>query len=735
LRIRYQLLLAGAVTLVLPLVAYRAVQQMDVALGETRAFELLQKSESSKTLLSFSGLLRELDNPLTLRTSNVESTALYAERVRHTMVLDGYDDDWRDNKLPTKQYRYGDNKSTRMHAGGTRLASVTTRLAVDNRHLHLFVEVVDDNVIYHDPTTAKLVAGDHAVIFVETQDGEVVSATFRAVAPGPIFAHRYGRRVDGLRPVRRMQRYRGFWTSTNSGYQLEIAIPLPKVGTRFGFAVVDNDQSRALSQDAWIGTVDPALGTDLEKLSTRQLIYQSAAIETLLDDVVPAGSRVRLYDPDGWLRADVNHLYQKPVNPALLDPARTHLFNALLFRFFEWIITTAHRLQQINFPLTNRFQLNTQLLIEADSGSVSSAQSPMDAALHDWSAADATSVRRYINLDRDQVMGRLSKITLPAGESAYLLFETNEATANAFTSSAMVRLFSLVTLISLLVAGCLLLFATWLSWRIRQLTRQARAAVSGEGKHVQRIKGSTARDEIGELSRSFARLVERSAGYTQYLENLASRLSHELRTPLSVVKTSLENIDSRQVDDDARQLLNRAQSGADQLSALIRSMSEATRLEQTVQRAEFVEFDAKPWLSNAQDAYRIVYPEREFVLHYRATQTRIYAVPELLQQALDKLIANAADFSEPGSVIQLITSSKDNQFELAVINSGVRIDNALAGQLFEPMFSQRTEVSRDAHLGLGLYIVKLISEAHGGKVWARNREPAAVEVGFSVQVS
>ncbi|MBX2824212.1 MAG: hypothetical protein KTR33_05750 [Gammaproteobacteria bacterium] len=738
-RLRYQLLLAGAVTLVLPLVAYRAVQQMDVALSETRSFELLQKSESSRTLLVHSGLLEELDTAVTHNSTRSLPTDLYAERIRHRTILDGYDDDWINNRLASRSFRYGDNKSTDMHSIGQRLASVKLRLAVDTRNLYLFFEVADDNVVYHDPTTGKLAAGDHVAVYVENRTGGLDTAVFRAVAPGPLFAHRYGRRVDGRRPIVRLHNHRGFWTSVNNGYQLELSIPAPPAGSKIGFAVIDNDNARAQSQDAWIGTIDPAavalndagISGSAAVESMGRMVYPSRAIERLLEDVVPAGSRARLYDTEGWLRADVNQLYRKPVNPALLDPARTHLLNALLYRFFEWIITTQHRLQGVDFPLVNKFELNVEKLEQSVVAAKSHGTGQV-TGFAGWNTADTQSVRRYVNLDRDQVMGRMTSVELSGGERFYLLFETNEATANAFTSSAMVRLFSQVTLVSLLVTGCLLLFATWLSWRIRQLTRQARAAVSGEGKHVQRIRASTAHDEIGELSRSFARLVERSAGYTQYLENLASRLSHELRTPLSVVKTSLENIDHNQVDPDAQQLLRRAQSGADQLGTLIRSMSEATRLEQSVQRAEFVEFDVKPWLSNAREAYRGVYPRRRFQLDFQATDAEVYAVPELLQQALDKLVANAVDFSEPHSVIELCTRSRENQLELAIVNEGAQIVEAYADQLFEPMYSERTDPGTEAHLGLGLYIVRLISEAHGGKAWARNLSADKVEVGFSV---
>jgi len=441
--------------------------------------------------------------------------------------------------------------------------------------------------------------------------------------------------------------------------------------------------------------------------------------ELLLREVVPKGSRARLFDAQGRMRANVNRLYERPSNPALLDPARTHLFNALLYRFFEWLITARGNVLGQSFKLENTFLINQQEL---------------QNSIHQQTSFGAADVRRYVSSERDQLMGSLVPVQDDATEQLFLLFESNEDTANAFTSSAMVRMFSLVTLIGLLVAVSLFTYATWLSWRIRRLSREAKSAVSGDGRLLNTVKSSLVKDEIGDMSRSIAQLVERSAGYTQYLESLASKLSHELRTPLSVVQTSLENIEAGEISNQDRVLLERAQGGASQLSALIRSMSEAARLEQTVQRSEFVRFDTATWLEHACAAYENVYASQAFRcdldnLHDKS----LLAVPELLQQALDKLVANAVDFATAASVITIRGRDEGTTFTLSVTNHGVAFDGNQINQLFEPMYSQRTMQNGEPHLGLGLYIVRLIAEAHGGVAYAQNlADRGAVEIGFSV---
>ena len=93
-----------------------------------------------------------------------------------------------------------------------------------------------------------------------------------------------------------------------------------------------------------------------------------------------------------------------------------------------------------------------------------------------------------------------------------------------------------------LIAGMLIVvlglffFASRISTRILGLRNQAEAIIDDAGRVKNTIVPSQEFDEIGDLSRSFSSVVERLTQYTNYLENMSSRLSHELRTPVTVVR-------------------------------------------------------------------------------------------------------------------------------------------------------------------------------------------------------
>ncbi|HYD57450.1 MAG TPA: ATP-binding protein, partial [Burkholderiales bacterium] len=268
----------------------------------------------------------------------------------------------------------------------------------------------------------------------------------------------------------------------------------------------------------------------------------------------------------------------------------------------------------------------------------------------------------------------------------------------------------------------LLAFASRLSSRLRRMRDEAEAAIDSQGRVRGLVAGSTARDEIGDLSRSFSTALERLAQYNRYLESMAGRLSHELRTPIAVVRSSLENLKLQPLPDEAATYLARANDGLHRLDTILTRMSEATRLEQLVRQGERERFDARQVVRGCVEGYRGLFRERTFEEETPAAPVWLYGSPDLYAQMLDKLAANAVDFATQDP-IQVRLFVKGGEAILAVSNTGPRLPEAMHGKLFESMVSVRRNDGRnEPHLGLGLYIVRLVAEFHGGSAEALDRE-------------
>jgi signal transduction histidine kinase len=185
-----------------------------------------------------------------------------------------------------------------------------------------------------------------------------------------------------------------------------------------------------------------------------------------------------------------------------------------------------------------------------------------------------------------------------------------------------------------------------------------------------------------------------------------------------VVRSSLENLHAARTPEETRTYVARAEEGLGRLSAILSRMTEASRLEQSLSAAQRETFDAAAVVRGCVEGYRLAYASRTFDLVVPAEKILAQGSADLLAQMLDKLVENAVDFAAAETPIRI---SLDNDARLRVENLGPPLPDAIRDSLFDSMVSLRSERSGGApHLGLGLYIARLIAEFHGGALRAEN---------------
>jgi dedicated sortase system histidine kinase len=312
--------------------------------------------------------------------------------------------------------------------------------------------------------------------------------------------------------------------------------------------------------------------------------------------------------------------------------------------------------------------------------------------------------------------------------------EETTNSAMSVKSVALERLL-LFTLAAFAAAGAVLIgFATRLSMRIRRLRDEAESAIDARGRIRRLASGSDATDEIGDLSRSFSAVLERLAQHHAYLENMAGRLSHELRTPIAVVRSSLENL--KLAPAEGARYIERAEEGLQRLNRILERMTEASRLELSLRTAERERYDLAPVVRGCVEGYRVAYPRSVFVLALPERRMEVEGSPDLAAQLLDKLVENAADFSPAGEPVRVALEEAGGEALLTVENKGPALPEAMRGRLFDSMISVREAREARAatpHLGIGLYVARLIAEFHGGSISAADL-PAGDGVAISVRL-
>jgi dedicated sortase system histidine kinase len=311
-------------------------------------------------------------------------------------------------------------------------------------------------------------------------------------------------------------------------------------------------------------------------------------------------------------------------------------------------------------------------------------------------------------------------------KGAVIVEETTNAVL-AERNRAFERLFNIVLAALLVGSVALTLYASRLTARIRRLRDEAEGAIDLQGRIRGTVSPSAAGDEIGDLSRSFSSVVTRLSQYANYQQNMASRLSHELRTPVAVVRSSLDNLRAATLPDDARVYMERAQQGLTRLTRILTRMTEATRLEESLAEAQRERFDLARVVAGCVDGYRAAYPQHELRLALPSGALPVDGAPELVAQLLDKLVANAVEFAAAGTPVAIALERDEGTVRLRVENDGASLPPGMHERLFDSMVSIRAEPKGDEpkgdepHLGLGLYIVRLIAEFHRGRVRADDR--------------
>ena len=445
---------------------------------------------------------------------------------------------------------------------------------------------------------------------------------------------------------------------------------------------------------ALFGSAAPETAANLGKT------YQpSEDIERILGVVAKNASRIWVVDTRSRVRGLSGNLNAQDTNPKTSD---------LLQKIYRSMIRPLIKLWGAE---------SSTVIIEDDSQTAKAVMSQVNRALN----GEPTWLWRYLKDGQTVVLSAAQPIWSGDEIVGAVVVEETTRGNQAITVAALESLLAMSFIVFFVGFLTLIVFAWRLAYRVRRLQSEADWAIDAQGRITGTISGSHSRDEVGALARTLEDVLKRLARYNAYLEQLAARLAHELRTPVAVVRSSLDNL--RQADSlaGARVYIERADEGVKRLSLLIARMSEASQLESMLQGADKESFDMVRVVSGCVDGYRLAYPNSTFTLNAPRAAIMLVGLPDTIAQLLDKLVQNAIDFAVAGTPIVISVSCTENFAKLSMINTGPCLAPEVSASLFSSMVSSRAEgAEAGAHLGLGLYIVRVIAEFHGGSVSAKN---------------
>jgi len=223
-----------------------------------------------------------------------------------------------------------------------------------------------------------------------------------------------------------------------------------------------------------------------------------------------------------------------------------------------------------------------------------------------------------------------------------------------------------------------------------------------------------ARDQV-DLAAARAQAEDRAL----FAEQMVGIVSHDLRNPLSAIQMSavlLEMSGLPEKQQGVAQRITRSVRRAERLIAELLDFTQARLGGQLAVKPGPA--DVHELVAEGLAELRLAFSGRQLV-HERLGHGGCQADGDRIAQAVGNLVANAVNYGDPNRPVTITTEGVPGWLHLSVHNHGTPIPPQLLERLFEPMV-RGGKATGSRGVGLGLYIVKAIAQAHGGEVDVRS---------------
>jgi signal transduction histidine kinase len=252
---------------------------------------------------------------------------------------------------------------------------------------------------------------------------------------------------------------------------------------------------------------------------------------------------------------------------------------------------------------------------------------------------------------------------------------------------------------------------------VRRLTKRLEALQRGvqrwgEGDLSARVM-EEGQDEVADLSHRFNAAAARIEELVRSHKSLLANASHELRSPLARIRMGLELMSERP-SPTARDEIARNIAELDQL---IDEILLASRLD--AKEADMGTIETVDLTGLAAEECARVDAELDVAENACSEALTVRGVPRLLRRAIRNLLENARRYGAGEISVEL--GNRHGAAEIRVNDRGPGVPAALRDRIFEPFYRLPGASERNGGVGLGLALVKSITERHGGSVRCEDR--------------
>ncbi|MGY6568146.1 MAG: stimulus-sensing domain-containing protein [Salinarimonas sp.] len=461
--------------------------------------------------------------------------------------------------------------------------------------------------------------------------------------------------------------------------------------------------------------------------------------------ITPTGTRARVYDRDSMLILDSRALYTRGDILRLDLPPLDKPETAFLQRAWNWarslFVTERPPLIETIGPTSGRVFPEVQQALGGNAASVVRIN-----------PAGETIVSVAVPIQRQRTIRGALLLSTQGGDIDAIIASERFALLQVFLVAASVML-----VLSFLLANAI-------AGPVRRLAEAAERVRRGIKSRQEIPDFSYRADEIGHLSGALRDMTQALYKRIDAIESFAADVAHELKNPLTSLRSAVETLPLARNEDSRARLLDVIQHDVRRLDRLISDISDASRLDAELARAEAAPVDmvrlteaVVAVANDVRDAdeaaivMEVIAPQSDDAgareaapVVTRKTPSRkagdavtqeepavapdpatapyiVHGHDSRLGQVLRNLVDNARSFSPSDAEVRVRLARHDDKVVLTVDDDGPGIPEHALERIFERFYTDRPEQGFGQNSGLGLSISQQIVQVHRGTITAQNR--------------
>ena len=232
-------------------------------------------------------------------------------------------------------------------------------------------------------------------------------------------------------------------------------------------------------------------------------------------------------------------------------------------------------------------------------------------------------------------------------------------------------------------------------------------------------------DELGLLSKSLDDMTLELQKRISHAENFSTDLVHEIRNPLASLKSASEILGDTKNTGERYKLINILSHDVQRIERLITDYSQILKDEVALSKEKFKKIDLIPIIQSVVDDYNSIYQAKRGInITFFNDGNKGYLINGIenrIQQIVANLLDNAISFIDDDQNINVkISKNSKEQIVVNILDEGPGFKEKDTSKIFKRFYSNRPD-KFGQHSGLGLNIVKNLTDLHNASISALNR--------------